>query len=240
MQPPPIIAVLDAISLAMDGGREDSVELFADFATCRPGRYRAAPLLLFGWHAWPIGNGTPAGLAAEAATKADPGYSAADLLLAALTRGVGPTRLARIGPNATCCAQSPASSASSTAQLGPLAQVLAPPDHTPWAGSDEVTEHELAHVWDYVDDITGSTGTGGWLWQFLADRAFRRTSPLSLGLGVCLCNPPIVDGFGSGDAMAEIVADLAHHNQSGNGYVMVQAWPELAVYVSLRLRIPLS
>ena len=61
-----------------------------------PGPYDAAPLFLFGWASWRAGNGALAGIAAERAVTSDPAYSAADLLLAALSRGLDPRRLPRL------------------------------------------------------------------------------------------------------------------------------------------------
>ena len=63
-----------------------------------PSPYDAPALFLYGWHAWRAGNGAVAGIAAERALASDPGYSAADLLLAALSRGVDPRQLPKLRP----------------------------------------------------------------------------------------------------------------------------------------------
>lgn len=101
----------------------------------------------------------------------------------------------------------------------------------------EITEHELAHVWDYVNHITGGFGSGGAVWRFRADHAFRRRTPGPLGFTVGLVDPPIVDGVGSGDVMAEMVAFLSHDDESGNGTVMARVWPELSLFLVVALRL---
>ena len=90
------IAVRDAVWMAVDDGRLDGRPLWRDLARRLPPPYDAAPLFLFGWAAWRSGDGTLAGIAAERAVSSDPGYSAADLLLAALARGVDPRRLPKL------------------------------------------------------------------------------------------------------------------------------------------------
>jgi hypothetical protein len=90
------IAVRDAVWMAIDDGRLDGRPLWRDLARRLPTPYDAPPLFLFGWAAWRAGDGTLAGIAAERAVGSDPGYSAADLLLAALARGVDPRRLPKL------------------------------------------------------------------------------------------------------------------------------------------------
>jgi hypothetical protein len=90
------IAVRDAVWMAVDDGRLDGRPLWRDLARRLPAPYDAAPLFLFGWAAWRAGDGTLAGIAAERAVASDPDYSAADLLLAALSRGVDPRRLPKL------------------------------------------------------------------------------------------------------------------------------------------------
>jgi hypothetical protein len=83
-------AVRDSAWRAVDDGRLDGRPLWRDLGRRLPERYAAAPLFLFGWSAWRAGNGTLAAIAAERALASDPGYSAADMLLAALTHGLDP------------------------------------------------------------------------------------------------------------------------------------------------------
>ena len=64
-----------------------------------PHLYDAAPLFLAGWHAYrQEGNGALAGIAADLAITADPGYRAAGLLCEALACGVDPRRLPTLQP----------------------------------------------------------------------------------------------------------------------------------------------
>ena len=88
--------IRDAVWMAVDDGRIDGRELWRALAARLPSPYDAAPLFLFGWSSWRAGNGALAGLAAERAVASDPAYSAADLLLAALSRGIDPRRLPRL------------------------------------------------------------------------------------------------------------------------------------------------
>jgi hypothetical protein len=90
------IAFRDAVWTAVDAGRLDGRALWRDLARRLPEPYSAGPLFLFGWAAWRSGDGTLAGMAAERAVASDPRYSAADLLLAALARGVDPRQLPRL------------------------------------------------------------------------------------------------------------------------------------------------
>jgi Domain of unknown function (DUF4192) len=89
--------VRDAVWLAVDDDRLDGLELWVNVARRLPSPYNAAPLFLAAWRAWRDGNGALAGIAAELALDSDPGYSAADLLLAALTRGIDPGTLPKLG-----------------------------------------------------------------------------------------------------------------------------------------------
>jgi Domain of unknown function (DUF4192) len=90
------IAVRDSVWLAVDDTRLDGRELWRVLAVRLPVPYDAAPLFLFGWCSWRAGNGALAGIAAERAIDSDPGYSAADLLLAAVRHGIDPRRLPRL------------------------------------------------------------------------------------------------------------------------------------------------
>jgi hypothetical protein len=89
-------AVRDAIWSAIENDACDADELWLDLARRLPSPYNAAPLFLYGWSAWRRGNGTLAGMAAERALDADPGYRAAELLLSALRRVVDPRALPKL------------------------------------------------------------------------------------------------------------------------------------------------
>ncbi len=86
----------DSLWMAADDGRLDGRLLWVDLARRLPSPYDAAPLFLYGWCSWRSGNGALAGIAAERAVQSDPSYSAADLLLAALARGLDPRRLPKL------------------------------------------------------------------------------------------------------------------------------------------------
>jgi hypothetical protein len=86
----------DAIWLGIDGHRIDGRPLWRQLARRLPEPYDAAPLFLFGWASWRAGDGALAGIAAERAVDSDPSYTAADLLLAALTRAADPRRMPRL------------------------------------------------------------------------------------------------------------------------------------------------
>jgi hypothetical protein len=90
------IGLRDSVWMAVDNGRLDGRELWRELARRLPEPYDAAPLFLYGWASWRAGNGTLAGIAAQRAVESDPGYSAADLLLAALSRGLDPRSLPRL------------------------------------------------------------------------------------------------------------------------------------------------
>lgn len=86
----------DAVWLAIDDRRLDGRELWRELATRAPAPYDAAPLFLFAWRSWRAGDGALARIAAERAVASDPGYSAADLLLAALSQGTSPRKVPRL------------------------------------------------------------------------------------------------------------------------------------------------
>lgn len=88
--------VRDAVWLAVDDGRLDGIELWVNLARRLPSPYDAPPLFLAAWRAWRDGDGALAGIAADLALRSDPGYSAADLLLAALARGIDPATLPKL------------------------------------------------------------------------------------------------------------------------------------------------
>jgi Domain of unknown function (DUF4192) len=89
-------ALRDSVWMAADDGRLDGRLLWLDLARRLPSPYDAAALFLYGWCSWRAGNGALAGIAAERAVGSDPTYSAADLLLAALARGLDPRRLPKL------------------------------------------------------------------------------------------------------------------------------------------------
>ncbi|MDQ2748096.1 MAG: DUF4192 domain-containing protein [Actinomycetota bacterium] len=89
-------ALRDSVWMAADDRRLDGRVLWLDLARRLPSPYDAAPLFLYGWCSWRAGNGALAGIAAERAVASDPTYSAADLLLAALARGLDPRRLPKL------------------------------------------------------------------------------------------------------------------------------------------------
>jgi hypothetical protein len=89
-------AIRDAVWMAIDDGRLDGRPLWRELARRLPSPYDAAALFLYGWAAWRSGDGTLAGIAAQRAVESNPRYSAADLLLAALSRGVDPRQLPKL------------------------------------------------------------------------------------------------------------------------------------------------
>ena len=89
-------SVRDAVWFAVDDGRLPGIALWVNLARRLPSPYDAAPLFIAAWSTYRDGNGALAGIAAELALKSDPGYSAADLLLAALARGLDPRTLPKL------------------------------------------------------------------------------------------------------------------------------------------------
>lgn len=88
--------IRDAVWMAVDDQRLDGRALWRELARRLPSPYDAAPLFLFGWAAWRAGDGALARIAAERVVDTDPGYSPADMLLAALTHGVDPRRMPKL------------------------------------------------------------------------------------------------------------------------------------------------
>ena len=84
------LAVRDAIWRALDDGFLPIGQLVGQLHARLPAPYDAAPLFLFGWSQWRAGNAALAMMAAERVLGAQPGYSAAALLLIAAQRGVDP------------------------------------------------------------------------------------------------------------------------------------------------------
>jgi hypothetical protein len=83
-------AVRDAIWLGIDDRSLDAAELLGQLHSRLPPPYLAAPLFLYGWQLWRSGSGMLAATAAERVLQADPGYSAARLLLEAVEAGMDP------------------------------------------------------------------------------------------------------------------------------------------------------
>jgi hypothetical protein len=90
------IPVRDAVWLGLDSGRIDGRQLWLRLATGLPSPYDAAPLFLFGWASYRDGNGAMARIAADEALVSDPGYTAADLILAALGNAINPRDLPKL------------------------------------------------------------------------------------------------------------------------------------------------
>jgi hypothetical protein len=90
------IQLRDAAWMAIDDRRIDGRPLWRLLARRLPEPYDAPALFLFGWRTWRDGDGALAGMAAERALASDPGYSAADLLLAALSQAIDPRHMPRL------------------------------------------------------------------------------------------------------------------------------------------------
>jgi len=86
----------DAVWIAVDAGRLDGRPLWQELARRLPPPHDAAPLFLYGWSSWRAGAGPIAGMAAERAIASDPDYTAADLLMAAVTSGLNPHTVPRL------------------------------------------------------------------------------------------------------------------------------------------------
>ncbi len=89
------IPVRDAVWMALDSGQIDGRALWQRLATSLPAPFDAPPLFLFGWASYRDGNGALARIAADRALDSDPYYSAADLILAALSQALDPRLLPR-------------------------------------------------------------------------------------------------------------------------------------------------
>lgn len=90
------IAVRDSVWMAVDDRRLDGRSLWQQLARRLPPPHDAAALFLFAWRTWREGDGALAGIAAQRALDSDPGYSAADLLLAALSQAIDPRSMPRL------------------------------------------------------------------------------------------------------------------------------------------------
>jgi Domain of unknown function (DUF4192) len=89
-------AVRDEIWMAIDDGVIDGRPLWRALGRQLPAPYSAPPLFLYGWAAWRAGDGASANVAVDRAIAEDPRYSAADLLLAALSYGLDPRTVPRL------------------------------------------------------------------------------------------------------------------------------------------------
>lgn len=90
------IPMRDSVWMAIDDRRIDGRPLWRQLGCRLPEPYDAPALFLFAWATWRAGDGALAGMAAERALASDPGYSAADLLLAALSQAIDPRRMPRL------------------------------------------------------------------------------------------------------------------------------------------------
>jgi hypothetical protein len=88
--------VRNRVWLAIDHGRIDGRVLWRSMARRLPSPFDAPALFLFAWASYREGDGALAGIAAERALASDPGYSPADLVLAALSHAIDPHRLPRL------------------------------------------------------------------------------------------------------------------------------------------------
>jgi Domain of unknown function (DUF4192) len=88
--------VRDPVWMGIDDERIDGRALWRRLATTLPPPYDAAPLFLFAWASYRAGNGALANVAALRALDSDPEYSAADLVLAAISNAIDPRRLRRL------------------------------------------------------------------------------------------------------------------------------------------------
>jgi hypothetical protein len=91
-----VIAVRDAVWLAVDNDRLDGRSLWRELGRRLPSPYDAAALFLYGWASWRAGEGALAGIAAERAVASNSDYHAANLLLGALSSGADPRRIPKL------------------------------------------------------------------------------------------------------------------------------------------------
>ena len=91
-----VTSLRDAVWLAIDGDRLDGRALWRELGRRLPTPYDVPPLFLHGWASWRAGDGALAAIAAERAIAGNPGYHAADLLMAAIRSGVDPRRMPKL------------------------------------------------------------------------------------------------------------------------------------------------
>lgn len=87
------IEVRDEVWTALDRREIEGEALWRELARRLPPPYDAAPAFLAGWLAWRAGNGALANVAADRALDSDPDYSAAELLIMAVSAGLDPRRM---------------------------------------------------------------------------------------------------------------------------------------------------
>ncbi|MCW2494602.1 DUF4192 domain-containing protein [Jatrophihabitans sp.] len=97
------IEVRDALWMGIDDGRLDGEALWRHLARTLPSPFDAAPLFLLGWGSWRSGSGALAGIAAERALESDPSYTAAELLLGAVSGAVDPRSVPKLRRPARRC-----------------------------------------------------------------------------------------------------------------------------------------
>jgi hypothetical protein len=88
--------IRDTVWMAVDDGDLDGRPLWRELARRLPRPYDATPAFLYGWAAWRAGDGALARIAAERALESNPRYSAAELLVAALSYGVDPRQVPKL------------------------------------------------------------------------------------------------------------------------------------------------
>jgi len=84
------IPIRDELWHAVDQRRGEGAELWLDLARRLPAPYDAAPLFLYGWSMWRVGNGALARIAAERCLVSCPTSTAARLLLTGVDLAVNP------------------------------------------------------------------------------------------------------------------------------------------------------
>lgn len=90
------VAVRDAVWLAVDAREVHGGGLWLELARRAPSPYDASPLFLLAWRCWRSGDGVRAVIAAERAEATPGGYSAARLLLDAVSAGMDPASVPRL------------------------------------------------------------------------------------------------------------------------------------------------
>lgn len=88
--------IRDPIWIAIDEGRIDGRPLWRAMARRLPAPFDAAALFLFAWASYRGGDGALARIAAERCLDSDPRYSAADLVLAALSNAIDPRQMPKL------------------------------------------------------------------------------------------------------------------------------------------------
>lgn len=89
-------SVRDALWMALDDKKIGGSPLWTYLGRWAPNEYGAAPMFLLAWASWRDGEGVKANIAIDLCRKADPAYSAADLLGAAIVQGVNPRKMPKL------------------------------------------------------------------------------------------------------------------------------------------------